>query len=377
MKVLGVLDLTLKLDSVDTALAHVKRDVLTTTAVEILLIAAFIILFTSRFISRPIHRLIEATRTLSAMQLDKPIRVQQRSEELTDLARSFDAMRVRLRDAVGEINEFTQRLEEKVQERTQQLKAAHHKLMHSDRLASLGQLSASVAHEINNPVSGVLNLSMLMQRIMTEDGVPKDRVPEFRRYLGLVVSETARVGRIVSDLLAFSRRSKPQRANADLNRLVQSTVALVGHKLKLSNVCIELHLAPELPQVFCDASQMQQVVLNLLLNSAQALQGRENGKLDVRTVAAQNGEFVVLEVQDNGEGIAEENLTRIFEPFFTTKADGKGVGLGLAVLYGIVQEHGGEVVVQSRRGEGSTFTVTLPVQSSGVAEPAAVGASVA
>ena len=149
------------------------------------------------------------------------------SEELDELARSFEVMRERLRTALGEINEFTQKLETKVEERTEQLKAAQKKLVQSDRLASLGQLSASVAHEINNPVSGVLNLSMLMQRMLTDDGIPPGRLAEFRKYLAQVIGETTRVGHIVSDLLAFSRRGKPQRAPADLNRIVQHD-ALAG-----------------------------------------------------------------------------------------------------------------------------------------------------
>ena len=122
---------------------------------------------------------------------------------------------------MDEINQFTAKLETKVAERTEELHAAHQKLRQTDRLASLGQLAASVAHEINNPISGVLNLSMLMQRMLKDDGIPPERIPEFRKYLAQVVQETSRVGRIVSDLLSFSRRSKPQRAEADLNRIVK------------------------------------------------------------------------------------------------------------------------------------------------------------
>ena len=149
------------------------------------------------------------------MELDKPIDIIHTSEELDDLARSFNVMRERLQAAMAEINQFTQHLETKVEQRTEQLKAAHQKLLQSDRLASLGQLSASVAHEINNPLSGVLNLSMLMQRLLTDDGIPPGRLQDFRKYLSQVVNETTRVGRIVSDLLAFSRRSKPQRVEAE------------------------------------------------------------------------------------------------------------------------------------------------------------------
>jgi two-component system NtrC family sensor kinase len=175
-----------------------------------------------------------------------------------------------------------------------------------------------------------------------------------------ISTETARVGRIVSDLLAFSRRSKPQRTNADLNKLVRSTVSLVGHKLKLSDTQVELALADDLPLVSCDPSQMQQVILNLVLNGAEACLAKRNGLVRVTTRAAR-GSTVELLVTDNGEGIAPENLGKIFDPFFTTKPEGKGVGLGLAVLYGIVQAHDGEIDVKSKVGGGTTFVVSLPL----------------
>ena len=372
VKVLGVLDLALSLENVDRELAGMKARVLVVTAVEITLISLFIIFFTRRFLSRPIEKLIEGTKAVSHMDLDEPINIVGSSEELDELARSFDLMRERLRTALGEINEFTQKLESKVEERTLQLKAAQKKLVQSDRLASLGQLSASVAHEINNPVSGVLNLAMLMQRMLKEDGVPPERLPEFRKYLGQVVGETSRVGRIVSDLLAFSRRGKPQRAPADLNKIVRMTLSLVQHKLKLNNVEAEATLREDLPPVPCDASQIQQVVVNLVLNAAEATQNksvdRRPGRLTIETSSADG--MVCLAVTDNGEGIPPDNLARIFDPFFTTKSDGKGVGLGLAVSYGIIQAHGGDIEVKSKVGEGSTFTVSLPLEQPSSAPPA-------
>jgi len=360
VKLLGVLDVALDLENVDREVASMKVRVLLVTGVEIALISLFIIFFTRRFFGRPIESLIAATKAISLMELDRPLEFVSGSEELDELARSFDLMRERLRTALAEINQFTQNLENKVEERTQQLKAAQKKLVQTDRLASLGQLSASVAHEINNPVAGVLNLSMLLQRMLKEDGVPPGRIDDFRKYLSQVVSETTRVGRIVSDLLAFSRRSKPQRAPADLNRIVTMTLSVVQHKLKLSNVAVETRLAENLPLVQCDQSQIQQVVLNLVLNAAEATQGKAERRVEIVTCAGE-GE-VQLTVRDNGEGIPPENVSKIFDPFFTTKSEGKGVGLGLAVSYGIVQAHGGEIEVKSQSGEGSTFVVSLPLE---------------
>lgn len=361
VKVLGVLDVALRTDPLADEEASVKWQTALSTFVQIVLVALCIIFFTRFFVTRPIDELIAGTKAVSAMDLDHPIEIKHRSEEMDELVTSFNVMRDRLGDAMREINQFTQSLEDKVEERTQQLKAAHQKLLHSDRLASLGQLSASVAHEINNPVSGVLNLSMLCQRILKNGDLPSERVPELRNYLGQISKETARVGRIVSDLLAFSRRSKPMRSTVDMNRIVKSTVSLVEHKLKLCEAGIVFHLQPDLPQIHCDASQIQQVVLNLVLNAAEAIQPSGGGKVVVTTRLAASRDAVELIVEDNGEGIPKENVSKIFDPFFTSKPEGKGVGLGLAVLYGIVKAHDGEVDVKSNAGQGATFTVTLPL----------------
>jgi two-component system, NtrC family, sensor kinase len=373
-KVLGVVDVGLRLDNVDAEVASMKIRVLARAVIEIVLMSLFIIYFTRRFVSRPISQLVAGTKAISQMELDKPIEVIGGSQEIDQLARSFDTMRHRLKEARDEINEFTHKLESKVEERSRQLRAAQQKLQQSDRLASLGQLAASVAHEINNPISGVLNLSMLMQRLLKDDGIPAGRLEDFRKYLGQVTHETSRVGRIVSDLLAFSRRSKPQRSMADLNKVVASTMSLVSHKLKLNNVAANLRLAPDLPTVPCDSSQIQQVLVNLVLNAAESMQSRGQGEISIETSLDRTEGTVLLRVSDSGEGIREENLARIFDPFFTTKSEGKGVGLGLAVSYGIIQAHGGDIEVKSRIGQGTTFTVSLPLSEPGPGSTAPLAA---
>jgi len=362
-KVLGVVDVALRLDPVKKQTRDITLQTIIWTVFEVGIGAAFVILFTKRFVATPIRQLIAGTKSVSEMELDRPIAIVRRSQELDELVDSFNKMRERLKLAVAELNDMQQTLESKVDERTQQLKAAQRKLVQSDRLATLGQLAASVAHEINNPVSGVLNLSMLLERLMASGAYPPGREAEFRKYLNLISTETARVGRIVSDLLAFSRRSKPQRAPADLNRLVRTTLGLADHKLKLISAEVVLDLQENLPLVECDSSQIQQVILNLVLNGAQAMQPHGGGKLTIRTRLIPQEESVELQVEDTGEGIAPENLSKIFDPFFTTKAEGKGVGLGLAVLYGIVKAHEGEVEVTSQRNRGATFSVILPLKS--------------
>ena len=368
IKVLGVLDVAFSLEQVDNEKVSMEERVLLMAGVHILLVGIFIVFFSRHFVDVPIRKLIEGTRKVSEMQLDTPIEITT-TGEIGQLARSFDVMRERLRIALAELNRFTDTLETKVAERSEQLRVAHQKLLQSDRLASLGQLSASVAHEINNPISGVLNLSMLMQRIITEKGLPPHRVEEVRKYLDQVVNETSRVGRIVANLLAFSRRSKPHRASVNLNSIIRSTLIIVNHKLKLMNVEVKLQLADDLPTIPCDTSQMQQVLLNLVMNAAEASQTKPAPCVTITTRYDQ--ERVTLEVKDNGDGIPQENLHKIFDPFFTTKGEGKGVGLGLSVVYGIVEAHRGEIEATSAVGGGSTFTVTIP-RSDGQPENAAV-----
>jgi len=364
VKVLGVLDVTYSLENVDQIVEGIQRRAILTTTITVVVIGFFIFFFIRTTVHKPIAKLIAGTRALSAMQLDHPVDVKA-DGEIGELANSFNAMREQLMKTVNELNELTQSLETKVQQRTDQLKAMNQKLFQSDRLASLGQLAASVAHEINNPIAGVLNLSMLVERILKTDGIPPERIEEVRRYLTQISSETTRVGHIVSDLLAFSRRPSPQRFPVDFNAIVRRTVSIIDHKLKLANVELELHLGDNLPEMECDNSQIQQVIVNLVMNASEATHNRGSGNVTVRTTADSNNTYIRLEVIDNGDGIPNENLAKIYDPFFTTKDEGKGVGLGLAVVYGIVESHGGDIEVESKVGSGTTFRVELPVTGGG------------
>jgi len=360
LKVLGVLDVTYSLENVDQIVATIQQRAIVTTAITVIVIGIFIFFFLRTTVHKPIAQLIAGTRALGTMQLDHPVEVKT-DGEIGELAHSFNSMREQLMKTVGELNELTQSLETKVEQRTEQLKVMDQKLFQSDRLASLGQLAASVAHEINNPIAGVLNLSMLIERILKADGIPPDRVEEVRQYLQQISGETTRVGRIVGDLLAFSRRSSPQRAPADLNGIIRRTVSLVEHKLELANVELHLHLDENLPLIKCDNSQIQQVIINLVMNASEATHNRTQGEVTVRTSVNSGLAIVRLEVQDNGDGIPAEYLSKIYDPFFTTKGEGKGVGLGLAVVYGIVESHGGDIEVDTKIGEGTTFRVELPL----------------
>jgi two-component system NtrC family sensor kinase len=359
--VLGVLDVAMDVEPIDRQVAAIYWNAAGWAAVETLLIGFLIVIFTHHVVIRPIRMLIRGTQSVAAMDLERRIEIRT-SDEFGELARAFDLMRIMLRDALAEINEFTRLLENRVDERTRQLRFAEGKLIQSDRMASLGQLAASVAHEINNPIGGVLNFVMLMERLLTADGIPAGRLADFHRYVRVSVVELERVGRIVSDLLAFSRQSTPARTDADLTDIVNQTVALLSHKFELAGVRLTLRLADGLPSLRCDASQIQQVVMNLVMNAVEA--SRAGGVVEVTTRSVPAEAAVEFVVSDAGAGIPEENLARIYEPFFSTKEEGKGVGLGLAVVYGIVQAHGATINVSSTPGEGTTFDVRFPLTMS-------------
>ena len=317
----------------------------------------FVIVFARRFVQQPVRKLIAATKTMGLGDLDKPIEISA-DDELGDLANSFRTMQDRLSSSTDQLREFNDTLERRVEERTQRLREAERKLIQSDRLASLGQLAASVAHEINNPLAGVINFGKLMQRLTVDNEVPPARMGDFRTYLGHVVTETERCARIVRDLLVFARRSDPSQAPHDLNEIVRRTLSVINHRLELGAVTPVLELAEGLPPLSCDASQMQQIIINLVLNGAEAM---AQGSVTIRTRHDQAAGTIVMEVADTGAGIAPEHLARIYDPFFSTKKEGQGTGLGLAVVYGIINAHNGQIDVDTAVGQGTTFIVTLPV----------------
>jgi signal transduction histidine kinase len=261
-----------------------------------------------------------------------------------------------------EEEETTRRLEMMVDERTRQLKETHAKLIHQDKMASMGKLSASVVHEINNPIAGILNLIMLIKRIEEEETLTDADKGLFKKYLDLMETETRRISRIVSNLLAFSRQSKVELKSFNLNTVIDKTLVLNSNLLKINNVKVRKILDPNLPDLKGSEDQLQQVIMNLVSNAAEAMEGKKGGQLTIKTGYSLHTNKIEVSIKDTGAGIPQEDITKLFEPFFTTKKKGKGVGLGLSVVYGIVNEHGGSIHVQSQPGQGTQFVLEFPLK---------------
>ncbi len=233
-------------------------------------------------------------------------------------------------------------------------------ILHQDKMMSLGRLAASIVHEINNPLAGMLNYFKLMSKILKQRDLDQERKDKFVRYLELVETETQRCSKIISNLLAFSRKAEPDFTSVDVRNLIDRCVMLCRHKAELSNIELCAHFKQDdNPTVTGDLNQLQQCLINLIFNAVDAMP--EGGDLTISVDSESIDRMVVIWVRDTGVGIAPEDLPHIFEPFFTTKQEGYGVGLGLSTVYGVIQQHGGEIEVKSEKGRGTTFELRLPV----------------
>ncbi|MCD4719264.1 MAG: response regulator [Desulfobacula sp.] len=245
------------------------------------------------------------------------------------------------------------------------------KLLHREKMISLGRLAASMVHEINNPLSGILNYVRLMIRISgktsnLKSGLKSALTPDqrqnqankFNSYLEIIESETQRCSELVSGLLKFSRKTKLEQKNIDVTELIQHSLLLCSHKLELSNIVLKVRYDSDIPHVYGDFNQLEQCIINLIFNAIDAMEN--GGVLEIRTGFNSEEKLVFISIKDNGKGISKEDLNFIFEPFFTTKNEGYGVGLGLSSAYGIIEKHKGTIVVESILDLGSEFIIKLP-----------------
>jgi two-component system NtrC family sensor kinase len=360
--ILGVLDTNLSLARADASLAESTRLMLIYTVLAVILISVLTGVFVLRLVHRPVQILKRGTEELAKGDLGYQIEVNS-TDELGDLAGSFNIMSLQLRAANEEITSWARTLEARVEDKTNELKRAHEHVVHVEKMASIGKMAAVVAHEINNPLSGILTYAKLLKKWVQKVEGNEQKRTEIRECLDLVESESRRCGDLVKNLLMFSRTSPMNLEWADVNQVVDRCIRLVQHQIDLGNVQLQLEMADDLPTLHCDPAQVEQVLLALVMNAIDAMP--RGGNLLVRTRSLPQSRQIEIQVRDDGVGIPPDLLPRMFEPFLTTKETGKGVGLGLAISKTIVERHGGVIEVESQPGRGTTFYIFLPVDALG------------
>ena len=314
------------------------------------LVVLLITYFITRSMIHPLEEMVKASNRIAAGDLDHSVSIDSH-DEIGILANSFNKMLASIKTMKIELEEWGRTLEEKVKKRTEELAAVQMQIAQSEKLASIGRLAAGVAHEINNPLGGILTFSMLALEDCDDDHPMK-------QSLEVIVKQTLRCRETVKGLLDFARQSSSTPSLTEVNQIVDKTLQLLENQTIFQNIRTVRNFAPDLPRVLIDAGQLQQVVINLVINAVDAME--ENGVLTIDTVLNPAGDEILVRIGDTGKGIPEEVLPLIFEPFFTTKKVGKGTGLGLSIVHGIVTHAGGKIEVSSSPN-GTTFTVRLPV----------------
>jgi two-component system NtrC family sensor kinase len=347
-RVLGVIDANLSLDTVDVQMAQHQANLWYFLLGAIVLGSALAVGFIWIVVYQPVKELISGTHRVADGDLSYRLPAAS-DDELGDLARSFNKMTAKVEGVQTEIAE-------QVRRKTAELERIHKTLLASEKMASIGKLAATVAHEINNPLFGILTYAHLTLR-----GVQKlefEGRDEMAEQLQTIERESKRCGELVKSLLTFSRQAPSQRLPRDLNEIVHRAVQLVKPKLDMQGIALKETLFEGMPEVECDANQIQQVIVVLMVNASEAMAG--GGTLEVTTELGDDGEQGVVRVKDSGSGIPPDVLPRIFDPFFTTKEDQNRTGLGLAVTASIIEQHAGEITVRSEVGAGTEFRVALP-----------------
>ncbi|MFZ0685758.1 MAG: ATP-binding protein [Terriglobales bacterium] len=360
-QVLGVLDTDLSLAKADTQLAVSSARMFYYTAGAMLIVAVLSWLFVWRVVGQPIQALKNGTEHLCHGDLGYQIEVQS-ADEVGELARSFNGMSRRLREANEEIVTWTKTLEDRVEQKTTELSRAHEHVLHVERMASIGKMAAVVAHEVNNPLSGILTYAKLLRKWVGTGQAEHEKREEAMQCLELIATESRRCGELIKNLLSLSRTAPMNIQSTDMNAVIDRTLMLVRHQLDLGGVELQVNLAQDLPLVPCDPAQIEQVFIALIMNAIDAMP--QGGTLWLEDRLTSKDTEIEIKIRDNGTGIAPDILPHIFEPFLTTKESGHGTGLGLAIARGIVERHQGRIEVESVLGQGTTFVVTIPAQTS-------------
>ena len=353
-RVLGIIEANLSLEILDKSIKKQGIAITIYVLVFLFVISVVLCLILWNFVSTPVSMLAQGMERVAGGDLDYTINVK-RKDEMGELANAFNAMTYDLKKAKHELMEWGNTLEKKVQEKTEAIHRAQAQLIHSEKLASLGRMAAGVAHEINSPLTGIVTFGHLLLKKFPPG-------TQEREDIEVIIDQANRCSTIIKGLLGFARASAAEKALTNINDVLHSSINIVRNKADFFDIKLITDFDPALLRVKADSSQLQQVFLNMIVNAADAMEGKGTLTLTTRNLPENNQDFVEVEFRDTGPGIPKENLEKLFEPFFTTKPVGKGTGLGLAVSHGIIQEHGGKITVTTKLNEGSSFVIKLPAQ---------------
>jgi two-component system, NtrC family, sensor kinase len=355
--VLGILDVRIPLQDVDQNIAQFEHTQILGSLFLVILLTGFVSVFIWRMVNIPVRKLVVGTQEIVKGNLDHQISVQTK-DEIGSLGTSFNQMTQELKRARLELTTWTQTLEQRVAEKTEELRRAQKHMVQIEKMVSLGTLAATVAHELNNPLEGILTYAKLLRKKVELGVSSKEEAQEMAGELTLIADETARCGNIVKNLLLFSREKVGEFKDSDLRSIIERSFKLIDHHLKMNNITSVVEMGEKQIVLYCDAHQLEEALLALEINAVEAMPG--GGTFTIRVQEIEYLHAVQMTVSDTGSGITEEDMPHIFEPFYTTKKEGKGTGLGLSVVYGIIERHSGSISVESRQGMGTTFTITLP-----------------
>ncbi len=353
-KLLGLLDVKMSLKSVDEETNRTRRKMILFSSFMIIITALLFAGFIIRLIHIPIRKLTKGTKEVANLNLDYKIDFKS-SDEIGELARSFNKMTEELKAANEANQQWAATLEKKIKEKSEELKKAQAHMILVEKIASLGKLSAVVAHEINNPLSGILTYASLCLKIAQNHSLSQDEKNSLLKYLSIIKDETKRCGDIVKNLLVFAKKDFGKWNEESLHKIIRNSIQLVKHNIEMK----ELELIEEYTDsndiIFCDPIGIQHIFVALFINAIEAMS--KGGKLKIKTESVNGGDEFQITVSDTGCGIPEDILSHIFEPFFSTK---ESSGLGLAVVYSIIEQHEGKINVESKPNEGTKFIINLP-----------------
>ena len=263
----------------------------------------------------------------------------------------------KLQYAYQEIKDWSDTLNDKVAEKTRELRNIYDQIVQIEKLTSLGKLSATVAHELNNPLEGILTFSKLISKKLTSEN--KDEYAKLIQYTQMISDEAARCGKIVKDLLLFSHTDNEEFIESDLISLLDKSISLINHHFEINNVKLEKIFDSKDITIKCNPQKIQQMMISILINAIESMTGKSEGKITIRLT--KENDRAIIRISDCGSGISEKDLPYIFEPFYTTKEMSRGTGLGLSIVYGIVNQHKGKIIVEETSIKGTTFKISLPI----------------